>query len=54
MRKHNQGFSLIEIIIVIAILAVLTGILAPLYLRYVQRAKDSVAMTKCREFPQRD
>ncbi len=50
MRKHNQGFSLIEIIIVIAILAVLTGILAPLYLRYVQRAKDSVAMTNAENF----
>lgn len=50
MRRHNQGFSLVEIIIVIAIMAVLTGVLAPLYLRYVQRARDSVAMTNAENF----
>lgn len=50
MRKHNQGFSLVEIIIVIAIMAVLTGILAPIYLRYIQRARDSVAMTNAENF----
>ena len=31
----NKGFSLVELIIVIAIMAVLTGVLTPLYLQYV-------------------
>lgn len=37
--KNNKGFSLIELIIVIAIMAVLVGTLAPQYVRYVEKAK---------------
>lgn len=36
---YNKGFSLIELIIVMAIMAVLIGVLAPTYLRYVERTK---------------
>ena len=39
MKKNNKGFSLVELIIVIAIMAVLIGLLAPQYLRFVNRAK---------------
>lgn len=39
MRKNHKGFSLVELIIVIAIMAVLIGLLAPQYLRFVNRAK---------------
>lgn len=35
----NKGFSLVELIIVVAILAILMAILAPQYLRYVERAR---------------
>lgn len=43
-RKAAQcGFSLIELIIVVAIMAVLLGLLAPLYFRYVTTKK----MTTC-------
>lgn len=37
----NKGFSLVELIIVIAIMAVLVGVLAPQYLKYVNNSKVS-------------
>lgn len=38
---NNKGFSLVELIIVIAIMAVLVGVLAPQYLKYVERSRES-------------
>lgn len=37
----NKGFSLVELIIVIAIMAVLVGVLAPQFLKYVERSRKS-------------
>ena len=39
--RDNKGFSLVELIIVIAIMAVLVGVLAPAYLRYVEKSRKS-------------
>lgn len=40
MKKiNNRGFSLVELIIVIAILAVLVGILAPQLVKYVEQSR---------------
>ena len=41
MKKisNNKGFSLVELIIVVAIMAVLIGVLAPQYLKYVEKSR---------------
>lgn len=36
--KNNKGFSLVELIIVIAIMAVLIGVLTPIMVKYVEKA----------------
>lgn len=38
-KMNNKGFSLVELIVVIAIMAVLIAVLAPQYLRYVERSR---------------
>lgn len=41
-KKNNKGFSLVELIIVIAIMVALVAVLAPQFSKYVQNARDSV------------
>lgn len=39
-KKHNEGFSLIELIIVVAIMAVLVAIIAPNLTKYLSSSKE--------------
>lgn len=40
-KMNNKGFSLVELIIVIAIMAVLIGVMAPQFLKYVEQSRKS-------------
>lgn len=40
-KMDNKGFSLVELIIVIAIMVILVAVLAPQYLRYVEKSRVS-------------
>lgn len=45
----NKGFSMVELIIVIAVMAVLAGLLAPVLIRYINKSRLSVDITTGRE-----
>ncbi|MDC7290835.1 prepilin-type N-terminal cleavage/methylation domain-containing protein [Blautia schinkii] len=40
--KRNKAFTLIELIIVVAVLAILIGLLAPQYTKYVEKSRRAV------------
>ena len=40
-KLDNKGFSLVELIVVIAIMAVLVGVLAPTLIRNVEKSRES-------------
>ena len=42
--KNNQGFSLVELIVVIAIIAILSGFLAVLYVQHLKEARATVCL----------
>lgn len=40
-QKNNAGFSLVELIVVIAIMVVLVAVLAPLFSKYIESSRRS-------------
>lgn len=49
-NMNNKGFSLVELIIVIAIMAILIVVLAPQYLKYVEKSRNSTDLQSATEF----
>ena len=43
--SSNRGFSLIELMIVVAIIGIIAGIAIPSYIKYVKRARTSEALS---------
>ncbi len=50
VRKNKKGFSLIELIIVVAIMVALIAVLAPSYVKYVQKSRDAALTTAAEDF----
>lgn len=49
MREKNKGFTLLELVIVIAIIGILVALLAPAYVGYVRRARLSKNKANAKE-----
>ena len=48
-KKDNKGFTLVELVIVVAILAILVGLLAPQYTKYVEKSRQAADIDNMEE-----
>lgn len=46
-KMNNKGFSLVELIIVIAIMAILAAALAPQLIKYLEQSRESTDASAC-------
>lgn len=52
LRNRQSGFSLVELLIVVMVLAILAGIAIPSYLSSVQRAREVACLGYMKQWPQ--
>ncbi len=45
MKKMKKGFTIVELVIVIAVIAILAGVLIPTFAGVTEKAKESKALT---------
>ncbi len=50
VRKNKKGFSLVELIIVIAIMVALIAVMAPAFVKYVQKSRDAALATAAEDY----
>ena len=48
MHNKNEGFTLVELIIVVAIMGVLIALLVPVYARHVEKSRETVDIANVR------
>lgn len=45
VRKNNRGFSLVEVIIILAIMVTFLMLLLPMYFKYIEKSKEATDVT---------
>ena len=50
MKTHTQGFTLIELMIVVAIIGVLSAIAVPQYRGYLQRSANTTCLAEAKAY----